>query len=187
MGAGNYLYTSPKLSSDSSETYSSMVYIEEYTAKDDCFETDSIRDDVLVLLKTYLKGFDDKPFSSYHDNVCSLEEKFLGTVGRIAILTAHTYYGDRLALIVTPGSEWQDKIWTIEQDGIDWQYCSPSERANWASAIRTVRSGALLREMNQVFGKVLNILDKQGGLADKMSFRTSAWTSCSYTTQAAAA
>ena len=46
---------------------------------------------------------------------------------------------------------------------------------------------ALARELAKTFQSVLRILDEHGGYADRMRFRTSAWTSVRYQPTADAA
>ena len=123
-----------------------------------------------------------------HRNSPVIEDaKILVTVGRMCIAQAYTYYGDRLASIVTPRRELQDDIYCIEQKEFRLESgWVPSQlqamrrhNLNLLNLKRSVKSGALHREMIDLFDKVLFALH-QNGLASDMSFRSSAWTSGAY-------
>jgi len=167
MGTGNYSYSSPILCDDHSEQYNLMVYVDEwgYARDEDLSDfdpdfQDSIREDIRSLLLEYLNGFTEPCYRYQHD-VCrssfNSHEELLGECGRMAVIAAPTYYGDRIALVVTPNAEWQEKIHVVLSDNplfperkyglIDWQACTAAERARWASAIRSIEGGGLHREM----------------------------------------
>lgn len=111
----------------------------------------------------------------------------IGEVDRMAIAAAYTYYGNDLALIVTPRSSLQDTIWSIENGGFEfernwhtWQRDAlRKENARLAGIKRSVESGALGREMQKVFDRMVLALHDYG-LADSMWFRSCAWTGKSY-------
>jgi len=207
MGAGNYTYSSPILRDDHSDQYNLMVYVDEwgYARDEDLSDfdpdfQDSIREDIRSLLLEYLNGFTEPCYRYQHD-VCrssfNSHEELLGECGRMAVIAAPTYYGDRIALVVTPNAEWQEKIHVVLSDNplfperkyglIDWQACTAAERARWASAIRSIEGGGLHREMQAVFRRLKSILADTAGFAARMSFRSSAWTSCYYQPAARAA
>lgn len=200
MGAGNYFYSSPILCNDQSDQYNLMVYVDEwgYAHNEDLSDfdpdfQDSIREDIRSLISECLNGFTEPCYRYQHD-VCrssfNSHEELLGECGRMALIAAPTYYGDRIALVVTPNAEWQEKIHVVLSDNplfperkyglIDWQACTATERARWASAIRSIESGGLHREMQALFRKLERILVDTAGFAARMSFRSSAWTSCRY-------
>lgn len=194
MGAGNYLYRSDIMEQQQTEEYSWMVYADEYgygdgeDIEDFDWAHDSIRSDIRGLLQSQLKGFEAEGYSSGWRNRDN--EEVLGYIGRMAVIAASTYYGDRVAIVVTPNEEWQRYVWGIKTDSerylIDWQYCDAGERARWASAIRSIKCGGLSRELAVVSDKVLKVLECYIG-AERLSFRTSAWTSARYCPQQLAA
>ena len=202
MGAGNYLYRSAIMEQQQTEEYTWMVYVDEYghgdgeVIEDFDWEHDSMRADILGLLQSQLKGFEAAEAPSgagmfYRDNWLSRDnEEVLGYVGRMAVIAASTYDGDRVAIVVAPNEEWQQYVWGIESDPnsyrIDWHYCNAGERARWASAIRSLNCGGLSHEMAAVSDKVLKIFERHIG-SERLSFRTSAWTSARYHPQLAAA
>lgn len=112
----------------------------------------------------------------------------LGEVDRMVIASAYTYYGTDLALIVTPRKELQDAIWSIENGVFAFERGWPSwqrdalraENARLAGIKRSVESGALHREMQTVFERMVQALH-EGGLANAMWFRGCAWTGNRYT------
>ena len=88
---------------------------------------------------------------------------------------------------MTPRRELQDDIYCIEQKEFRLESgWVPSQlqamrrhNLNLLNLKRSVKSGALHREMIDLFDKVLFALH-QNGLASDMSFRSSAWTSGAY-------
>lgn len=123
------------------------------------------------------------------------DAKIIAEVGRMVIARAYTYYGDRMALIVTPREDIQDVIWSIEHGTFAFESGWPKSTVSWlnverlremraenarlAGIKRSVDSGALAREMDAVFKKMLKAL-QENGMADEMSFRGCAWTSFGY-------
>lgn len=123
----------------------------------------------------------------------------IGEVGRmvIAIAIAYDHFGEKMAIIVTPRSEIHEIIWTCEHGG------GPLDLVGGADAFarreelrddlaamsrlrRAVNSGALEKEMQTVYERMLRALHR-AGLASCMSFRTSGWTSIPYATSSLAA
>lgn len=112
------------------------------------------------------------------------EALILGEVGRMVIAGAYTYYGDRLALIVTPLPRLHDDIWSFERHGAEFAsgrdvYSQAELLARNSQALgwkRTMESGALFEEMNRVFLRMVRGLYKNG-LGKHMSIRSCAWTS----------
>ena len=211
MGASNYSYTSPIMEQKMSDEYSSLVYVDEWGYGPDEstdefeFQQTSIRDDVRCLLSEHLKGFDAEPgrvaADDYsegwneltHESVLGRYDKdqygtLLGTVGRMVVFAVPGYYGNNEAIVVTPNYLWQVRLFGLienrEHCEIAWNECSPQERAGWATAIRTLRTNALEKELAKTYRAVIRILDEQGGFGDRMSFRTSQWTSQRYQSQA---
>lgn len=201
MGAGNYFYHSAIMEQKQTEQYTQMVYVDEYgygageSAEDFGWVSESMRSNIRELLHSKLKGFElaQYPFESsmlyqgsYHSDG---NEEVLGYIGRMAVIAASSYDGDRVAIVIVPNEEWQRYIWGVETDPnqylIDWRYYGASERACWASAIRSIQCGGLSRELLKVSNKVIALLKQHIG-AERLSFRTSAWTSVRYCSQAVA-
>ena len=185
MGAGNYRYRSPIM--DGHQTgYQHMIYVDEWEPENDENPyLESILDDVIWLLKQYLTGFQPAVHAEESD-VCNRygHERLLGHIGRLSILVESTCHINRIAILVVPNSDWQHRIYAIESDAkrrwIDSGDCNAAERAQWASAIRTLRSGALNRELAKTYRQILDILDAKGGLAKQMWYYDTPWTSCAY-------
>ena len=214
MGASNYSYTSPLMEQKMSDEYSGLVYVDEWGCGPDesaegCeYFDESISSDIQQLLSSHLKGFDAEPdkwavddylpywYELRHTSIMGRYDhdqgaSILGTVGRMVVMAVPGYYGNDIAIVVTPNYLWQSRLFTLEGKhdtlSINWGECSPQERACWATAIRTLRTDALARELAKTFQSVLRILDEHGGYADRMRFRTSAWTSVRYQPTADAA
>jgi len=155
MGAGNYSYSSPILHDDYSDQYNLMVYVDEwgYARDEDLSDfdpdfQDSIREDIRSLLLECLNGFTE-PYYRYQHDVCSssfnCHEELLGECGRMAVIAAPTYYGDRIALVVTPNAEWQEKIHVVLSDNplfperkyglIDWHASVASDVGKCGCAV----------------------------------------------------
>lgn len=111
----------------------------------------------------------------------------LATIGRMSIVQAFTYYGDRLAVMVTPRRDLQDDIYAIENDHMQmergWHHGSLQAMRRQNLAIlnlkRSLKTGALMREMLQIYDLIVLALHKYG-LSENMSYRSGAWTSSAY-------
>lgn len=103
---------------------------------------------------------------------------------RFEILQAHTYYGDRLALILTPDRDYTEVIESMEIGEFAYE-------SNWrdhqrkqmnqvnlhlARIKKSVDSGSLHQDLHKHFVKLLWAL-REEGLASDMTFRGCAWTS----------
>lgn len=115
------------------------------------------------------------------------DARVLCEVGRMAICQAYTYYGTDMALIVTPKSNLQETIWSIEnrqfayESGWSRHYLEEmrAENVRLASIKRSVESGALHREMTKAFETMTRSLHWHG-LSTDMWFRNGAWMGSSY-------
>jgi hypothetical protein len=105
------------------------------------------------------------------------DAEILGQIGRMVIARSYTYYGDRMALIVTPETELQDYIRIVTPETELQEYIRYN--AKLFCVKRSLNFGALAKEMVKVFDSLLLGLH-ENGLADDMSFRSSAWTASPY-------
>lgn len=121
----------------------------------------------------------------------------IGEVGRMVIAMAHDHSGERMAIIVTPRSEIHEIIWNCEHGGGPLDLFGGADAAARREELRddpvatarlrrAVRTGALEREMQTVYERMLRALDR-AGLASAMSFRTSSWTCDAYRASSRAA
>ena len=109
------------------------------------------------------------------------------SVGRMVVACAFTYYGDRLAIIVTPDEETHDLIWQIENGAFEFETKASMPHDGYrldynrklANFRRSYRSGGLNEDMQKVYRKTTVALIETG-LLDDMSVRTSAWTSAGF-------
>lgn len=122
-----------------------------------------------------------------------------GEVGRmvIAIAIAYDHFGETMAVIVNPRSEIHEIIWTCEHGGGPLDLVGGADAsarreelrdapAAMSGLRRAVNSGALEKEMQTVYERMLRTLHRVG-LASYMSFRTSGWTSVPYVPSSLAA
>ncbi len=187
MGAGNYYFSSKIIFNEKlSEKYYSMVYVDEYEYfDDDYYCRDSILAEITEALKTHLKGFEaidqsykDSLYLSCLYNVGDAE--VIGTINRMCICATTTYYGDKIALIVTPNADWQQHINDYDENDFSWDQADSSQRAIYAGAIRSIRSGGLLKEQSSVFQKIIKIIDQELHLGERLSFRAGCYLSSRY-------
>jgi hypothetical protein len=144
------------------------------------------KEDILSALQAAFPGSEFELDGRHADEIA--DAMIVGEVGRMVVASAYTYYGTDLALIVTPRRELQDVIWSIENGGFEFERGWPSwqrdalraENARLAGIKRSVESGALHREMQTVFERMVQALH-EGGLANTMWFRGCAWTGYRYT------
>lgn len=149
-------------------------------------QSEQQKDDILSSLHAAFPGSEFELDGRHADEIA--DATVVGEVGRMVIASAYTYYGTDLALIVTPRRELQDVIWSVENGGFEfergwhsWQRDAlRTENARLAGIKRSVESGALHREMQTVFDRMVRALH-HGGLADAMWFRGCAWTGYRYT------
>jgi hypothetical protein len=141
-------------------------------------------EDIFAALESAFPGVIERP-DRHSDTIA--DATVVGEIGRMALARAYTYYGDRMALIVTPRAELQDIVWSLENGGFEfergwdkWRLSAMrAENSRLAGLKRSVESGALFREMESTFQKVLRALH-EFGLAKQMTFRGCAWTSSLY-------
>ena len=163
-----------------------MVYVDEYEYfDDDYYCRDSILSEIVDALETHLKGFEavdqsykDNLYLKYLYNVGDAE--VIGTINRMCICATTTYYGDKIALIVTPNADWQQHINDYDENDFPWDQADSSGRAILAGAIRSIRSGGLFKEQSSVFQKIIRIIDQELHLGERLSFRDTSWTSSRY-------
>ena len=113
----------------------------------------------------------------------------IAEVGRMCIAWAYTYEGDRMALMVTPVASLQDRIYELEHSDVELErgrgipaWALKQMRKDNLEILnlkRTLKSGALNREMLKTFNAMVKALH-ENGLASCMSYRSCAWTSRSY-------
>ena len=163
-----------------------MVYVDEYEYfDDDYYCRDSILCEIVNALETHLKGFEavdqsykDNLYLKYLYNVGDAE--VIGTINRMCICATTTYYGDKIALIVTPNADWQQHINDYDENDFSWDQADSSQRAIYAGAIRSIRSGGLLKEQSSVFQKIIKIIDQELHLGERLSFRAGCYLSSRY-------
>lgn len=148
-------------------------------------QSEQQKEDILAALHAGFPGADFDLNGRHAESIA--DAKVIGNVGRMVIASAYTYYGTDLALIVTPRTELQDVIWSIENGSFELERGWPSwqrdalraENARLAGIKRAVVSGALHREMQAVFELMARALH-EGGMAESMWFRGCAWTGRRY-------
>lgn len=115
------------------------------------------------------------------------DAEVIATWDRFEILQANTYYGDRLALILTPDSDYTEVIGNLECGEFvyesNWRdhqrKLMNEENLRLARIKKSVESGSLHQDLHKHFVKLLWAL-REEGLASDMTFRGCAWTSIEF-------
>lgn len=185
MGIGNYYFESDVLDRDTSNQWHKMVYVDEYWLEDENGEVSmpyySVLVDIQAVFKKYIPNYQDaQSWLQYgHANPSVGDADVIGQVGELFVCASSTG-NDHLAIIVTPTRKWHEHLYIAVHNNIEWSGACEDYLQDYGVALSYICSGKLAQEMEQTFTLILEILDKQLSLAEQMSFRSTAWTSDSY-------